>query len=57
MDWEHFLLAVKAIQARNIDSKIDLFFKIIDQDGNGTLSYDEVFEICSNSFEKFSPNV
>jgi len=50
-------LAVKAIQARNIDSKIDLFFKIIDQDGNGTLSYDEVFEICSNSFEKFSPNV
>eukprot|EP00347_Sterkiella_histriomuscorum_P015139 403358172 len=57
LDWEHFLLAVRAIQARNIDQKIDLFFKIIDQDGNGSLSYDEVFEICSNSFSKFSPNI
>lgn len=54
LDWEHFLLAVKAIQAKQLDQKVDLFFKIIDQDGNGQLSYDEVYEICSSSFQRFS---
>lgn len=57
LDWEHFLLAVRAIQAKNIDNKIDLFFKIIDEDGNGRLSYAEVYEICASSFEKFTPNL
>ncbi len=30
LDWEHFLLAVKAIRAKSIEQKIDLFFKIVD---------------------------
>ena len=48
---------MKAIQARNLDQKIDLFFKIIDEDGNGSLSYDEIFKICASSFQRFSPNI
>ena len=28
IDWENLLLAVKAIQSKNIDHKIDLFFKV-----------------------------
>ena len=34
-----------------------MFFRIIDTDGNGMLSYDEVFDICASSFEKFSSKV
>jgi len=30
LDWENFLMAVKAIQAKGIDQKIDMFFRIID---------------------------
>jgi len=30
-----------------------LFFKIIDTDGNGLLSWDEVFELCQASLSDF----
>ena len=50
MDWEHFLIAVKAIQSRNFDHKIDLFFRIIDTDGNGMLSQDEFMHSLTEFF-------
>jgi Ca2+-binding EF-hand superfamily protein len=48
---------MKQIQTENLNEKIDLFFKIIDTDGNGMLSYDEVGEICEMSLTNcFTPS-
>jgi len=35
-----------------LQDKIDLFFKIIDTDGNGLLSYDEVLDISFLSLRR-----
>ena len=54
INWDNFLLAHKAIKDKNLHTKIDLFFKIIDSDGNGKLSYEEIYEICYGNFEKLT---
>jgi Ca2+-binding EF-hand superfamily protein len=37
---------MKTLQAKTLKEKIDLFFDVIDEDGNGKLSYEEIFRIC-----------
>ena len=40
------------IKSDSISDKIDMFFKIIDTDGNGLLSYDEVLELSLMSLKR-----
>lgn len=35
----------------NIDKKVTRFFNLIDEDGNGELSYDEILHLCQRSFQ------
>ena len=42
LKFAHFLNAVTAISAPELDKRIDLFFRIVDQDGNGNLDIEEV---------------
>ncbi len=41
------------ISSRDLKDKIDLFFYIVDQDGNGKFSFDEIKKICKLSLSKF----
>ena len=49
-----FMACTKFIVAATIEEKIDLFFKMIDADGNGMLSWDEIHYICTEQLSLFS---
>ena len=52
LNWEDYLNGMLTVKSKNISDKIDTFFKVIDTDGNGLLSYDEVFELSKTSLER-----
>eukprot|EP00347_Sterkiella_histriomuscorum_P016078 403354574 len=54
LQWEEFFSALKLISSSDVNDKIDLFFKIVDSDGNGMFSFDEIKEICYMSMSKVS---
>lgn len=54
LSWSEFLKAMKILKSSNLREKIDLFFEIIDADGNGMLNREEVLEICKMSLTRYS---
>eukprot|EP01017_Pseudomicrothorax_dubius_P007121 TRINITY_DN12159_c0_g1_i1.p2 TRINITY_DN12159_c0_g1~~TRINITY_DN12159_c0_g1_i1.p2 ORF type:complete len:104 (+),score=12.52 TRINITY_DN12159_c0_g1_i1:279-590(+) len=44
---------MSSIRARTLKDKIDLFIEIADEDGNGHLSRDEIFNLCKVCLSKF----
>ena len=53
LNWEKFLRLMEIIKAKTQDEKIDLFIKIADEDGNGSLSKDEVLHLCKICLSKY----
>ena len=53
LSWDEFFQALKLVSSRDLKDKIDLFFFIVDSDGNGLFSYDEIKDICQLSFSRF----
>jgi hypothetical protein len=49
MNWEDYLKGMYSMRSDDINDKIDIFLKIIDADGNGLLSFEEVFDISKES--------
>lgn len=49
---DEFLKGMSVIKSEEISDKIDMFFKIIDSDGNGQLSWDEVYDISMMSLKR-----
>ena len=49
LNWEEFMQGMLSMKSNNISDKIDIFFHVIDSDGNGLLSFDEVYEISKKS--------
>ena len=52
LSWNEFLKGMITIKSDSITDKIDMFFKIIDTDGNGLLSYAEVLELSLMSLKR-----
>jgi len=52
LSWDEFLKGMITIKSESISEKIDMFFKIIDTDGNGLLSYGEVKELSLISLRR-----
>jgi hypothetical protein len=52
MSMVEFLKGMSIIKSPDISDKIDMFFKIIDSDGNGMLSFEEVYEISLMSLQR-----
>ena len=52
LNWEEFLTGMLTIKSKYISEKIDTFLNIIDSDGNGLLSFDEVYEISKGSLKR-----
>lgn len=51
--WEQFFTSLKLVSSRDLKDKIELFFYIVDTDGNGLFSYEEIKAICKLSIMKF----
>ena len=52
LNWEEYMQGMYTMKSPDIKDKIDVFFHIIDSDGNGFLSFDEVYEISKNSLQR-----
>ena len=52
LNWEEFMQGMLSMKSNNISDKIDIFFNVIDADGNGLLSFDEVYEISKQSLQR-----
>ena len=50
--WDEYFQALKLILSSDLKDKIDLFFKIVDADGNGMFSFEEIKDICKLSLSK-----
>ncbi len=53
--WQEFFSAIKLIESNDLKDKIDLFFRIVDADGNGLFSFEEIKDICGLSMAKMTP--
>lgn len=49
---DEYITGFSQLRSTNIENKLDIFMKIIDNDGNGRLSYKEVYELSMNSLNK-----
>jgi Ca2+-binding EF-hand superfamily protein len=47
--FEPFVELISKFKTKSLDEKIDRFFKIIDEDGNGELSYEEISNLVFTS--------
>lgn len=49
--WEEFLKAMSVIYFGSLPQQIDMLFKMYDADLSGTLSFDEICELCKRQLE------
>ena len=56
IDWEEFVKCMKITNTRTFKDKIDLFVNISDDNGNGLLDKDEVYQYCKICLKKFMRN-
>ena len=57
IDWEEFIQCMKITNTRTFKDKIDLFVNISDDNGNGLLDRDEVYQYCRICLQKFMRTV
>lgn len=48
--FDSFIELVNSFSSSDVDLKVTRFFNLIDEDGNGELSYDEILHLCQRSF-------
>ena len=53
LPFEAFIKMVKSFKSHNMGEKMDRMFRIIDEDGNGMLSFEEIFNLCNRSLASF----
>lgn len=51
LGFESFVELISKFKSKSFDEKIDRFFKIIDEDGNGELSYEEICNLVYTSLK------
>jgi Ca2+-binding EF-hand superfamily protein len=49
--FDPFIELICSFCMKNIEKKVARFFKFVDDDNNGGVSYDEVANLCMRSFE------
>ena len=55
MPWENYMDGMMKIKDPNIDNKLDLFFQILDENGDGSFDYNEVFNLSLISLQRVLP--
>ncbi|KRX04958.1 hypothetical protein PPERSA_06592 [Pseudocohnilembus persalinus] len=56
MDWQEFIKLMVSISAKTLSEKINLFIKIADEDGNGSLSWEEIYDLAKICLSKYIKN-
>lgn len=51
LDWTQFVKMMNTSKTRNTIEKLKLFHLLADQDGNGNLSYDEIYQLSKISLQ------
>ena len=51
LNQEEFLESMQVVCSSNPHDKVDLFLKMVDDDGSGCYSFEEIKEICLLTFE------
>ena len=51
VNFDSFIELVNSFSTTDIETKVERFFNLIDEDGNGELSYDEILHLCQRSFQ------
>jgi len=54
LPFESFIELMATFKSTDVTEKIDRLFKIIDEDGNGNLSYEEICEVVTNSLSTYT---
>ena len=52
MSWQHYFDGMMKIKDQNIDNKLDLFFQILDENGDGSFDYNEVYNLSLISLQR-----
>ena len=55
MSWQNYFDGMMKIKDQNIDNKLDLFFQILDENGDGSFDYNEVFNLSLISLQRVIP--
>ncbi|KAL4502333.1 hypothetical protein ABPG72_011920 [Tetrahymena utriculariae] len=55
IDWKQFIDILYAVSGKTLESKIDIFIKVADTDRGGTLSKEEISELCYICLDKILP--
>ncbi len=53
LSFDNFTSLICSFRTSNMEEKIERFFRLIDEDGNGMLSYDEIYNLCTRSFKSY----
>ena len=56
MPWQNYMDGMMKIKDPNIDNKLDLFFQILDENGDGSFDYNEVFNLSLISLQRVLPD-
>ena len=51
VNFDNFIELVCSFNTKDIDKKVSRFFNLVDEDGNGELSQDEIMNLCQRSFQ------
>ena len=49
--FDSFIALVNSFSTSDVDQKVERFFNLIDEDGNGELSFEEILHLCQRSFQ------
>ena len=55
MSWQNYFDGMMKIKDQNIDNKLDLFFDILDENGDGSFDYNEVYNLSLISLQRVLP--
>ena len=55
MPWQNYMDGMMKIKDPNIDNKLDLFFQILDENGDGSFDYNEVYTLSLISLQRVLP--
>ena len=55
MPWQNYMDGMMKIKDPNIDNKLDLFFQILDENGDGSFDYNEVYNLSLISLQRVLP--
>jgi Ca2+-binding EF-hand superfamily protein len=52
INWNEYMKGILTLRNKDLNDKLDLFLNIIDEDGNGNLSFEEVYSLSLESLSR-----